>query len=375
MSRDCLNARFKIGFSYPCRAHKGLIVWKSAILDGKSQTQSGTVAHGGSGCASKRTVARFSSTSYACSELSMRLGIAGRISGDKQTGNRMRATRHCGRIGWCGFTLIELLVVIAIIAILAGMLLPALSKAKSKGQGIMCMNNTRQLALGFIIYADDHNETLLACLDGLPGRVNWIQGDLQTWDANAADPRYLTNSPLFSYVGRSQSVFQCPADKSVVKVSNRIVRRIRSNSMSQVFAWGDWLDGSSSGRNQTKWRTYAKLSDIVIPTKTFVFVDEHPNSINDAAFATQCTGADSPSTARIIDIPANYHNGACGFSFADGHSEIKRWQSKSSGHDTGRGLFNMPVYFTGARNLTLNFPAREAWVDAKWMADNTTVPR
>ena len=270
-----------------------------------------------------------------------------------------------------GFTLIELLVVIAIIAILAGMLLPALAKAKAKGQGISCMNNTKQLALGFIMYADDHNDVLLACLDGLPGRVNWIQGDLSGWDANAADPRYLTNSPLYRYVGGSQDVFRCPADKATVRSGTRVVPRIRSNSMSQVFAWGDWLNGTD--RNQTKWRIYGKAGHIVSPTKTFVFVDEHPNSINDAAFATQCTGADARSTARIIDLPANYHNGACGFSFADGHAEIKRWISDRSGHDTGRGLRNMPVFFTGARNLSLNFAAQDAWVDAKWMADNSTV--
>jgi len=269
--------------------------------------------------------------------------------------------------------LIELLVVIAIIAILAGMLLPALSKAKAKGQGISCMNNTRQLSLGFLLYADDFNETLLACLDGLPGRVNWIQGGLSGWDAEAANMRYITNSPLFKYVGQSAAIFLCPADKSVVRVGGNTVPRIRSNSMSQVFAWGDWLDGSGTGRNQTRWRTYGKASHIVQPTKTFVFVDEHPNSINDAAFATQCTGADAFNTARIIDLPANYHNGACGFSFADGHSEIKRWLSIKSGHSTGRGLLNMPVYFTGAQNLSLNFAAREAWLDSKWMADNSTV--
>lgn len=145
--------------------------------------------------------------------------------------------------------------------------------------------------------------------------------------------------------------------------------------MSQVFAYGDWLDGSGTGRNQKKWQTYGKSSHITTPTKTFVFVDEHPNSINDAAFATQCTGAEARNTARIIDIPANYHNGACGFSFADGHSEIKRWVGKTSGHTTGRGLFNMPVSFTGAINLALNFAALDSWMDSKWMADNTTAPQ
>src|SRR2546421_5567076 len=76
------------------------------------------------------------------------------------------------------FTLIELLVVIAIIAILAALLLPALAKTKTKTQGISCMNNLRQLMLAWRLYAEDNNDTLLACLNGLPGRTNWCDGSL-----------------------------------------------------------------------------------------------------------------------------------------------------------------------------------------------------
>lgn len=271
--------------------------------------------------------------------------------------------RHMG-----GFTLIELLVVIAIIAILASMLLPALAKAKQKAQGIKCMNNLKQLALGWTLWSGDNEEYLLACQDGLdPKRPNWIQGNLD-FSAAAADIRVITNSPIFDQVGRALEVFKCPADMARVNSTVNGVRgrhpRVRSNSMSQVFGYGEWLD-KVNNRAQTRWLTYSRQGGIVSPARTWVFIDEHPDSINDAAFANACTGADAPNTAQIIDMPANYHNGACGFSFADGHSEIKSWK--------GGVIRAAPIRYNGA--IPLNVPARDSWIDVRWMKDNTTEQR
>jgi prepilin-type N-terminal cleavage/methylation domain-containing protein/prepilin-type processing-associated H-X9-DG protein len=259
-----------------------------------------------------------------------------------------------------GFTLIELLVVIAIIAILAAMLLPTLAKTKTKAQGIMCMNNTKQLTFAWRLYTDDSSDKLLGCQDNMPnGRPNWISGGLDftakadNWDIN----HDITKSPIWPYTGKSQALFKCPADLAMVQVGTKKLPRVRSNSMSQVFGNGSWLAANN-------WRTYDKASLIVLPVKTFLLVDEHPDSINDAAFATQSDGAGKPSSAAIIDFPASYHNGACGFSFCDGHSEIHKWKGSK---------IKAPVHYND--NLPLNVPAGDSWVDVAWMADNATVHR
>lgn len=219
-----------------------------------------------------------------------------------------------------GFTLIELLVVIAIIAILAGILLPALAKAKSKGQGIVCLNNARQMALCWTLYHGDNEDHLVPNHLGSPNA--WIDGRYSISSAPGWTNTFIiTNGVLFKY-NTSLDIYKCPADELWPPTAAKKVRRVRSYSMSgQMNGNADWVLGGGVTANK-------KYEDIKKPppAQAMVFIDENPYTIDDGYFAVPVLR----DPTLFQNAPAARHNKAGTLAFADGHSEIWKWYENTT---------------------------------------------
>ena len=228
------------------------------------------------------------------------------------------------------FTLIELLVVIAIIAILAALLLPALSKAKAKGQAVVCTGNLKQLQICWQLYTEDN-------ADNLPGNTALNPGDIgnrEAWTADSVSwlqgnawtdttPNNLQRGVLYRY-NQSLGIYRCPGDRSTVR-DQGIISRNRSVSMSMYM---NFRPERNNPGYELCWHRLGQIQRPG-PSGAAVFIEENEKSIQQSAF-----GINAPDSLTLfnsslwtwVSFPATRHNNAGALTFADGHVETWRWR-------------------------------------------------
>lgn len=260
-----------------------------------------------------------------------------------------------------GFTLIELLVVIAIIAILASLLLPVLTHAKSRAQGVVCRNNARQLTFAWTLYYGDYNDRLVYNLGGSlvssrgatapTGLPNWVDNTMDwTLSPDNTNTTFSSHSLLGPYDGFSVPLYRCPADHvlSDTQKQEGWSGRVRSISMNAMVGDPGDLLNNGANINNPGYRQFLRQTEIPSPAGIFVFLDEHPDSINDGYFIdrpgySQTDDYGTTSTQyEWTDLPGSYHDGAGSFTFADGHSEIHKWRNASTLRPNVPGGANLP---------------------------------
>jgi prepilin-type processing-associated H-X9-DG protein len=228
-----------------------------------------------------------------------------------------------------------LLVVIAIVAILASLLLPAMARARSKGQQIQCLGNARQLNIGLFLYAQDHEDLLPYNLGSEEIKLIVTKGQKHNWansvlswelDPDNTNTLLNTEAALGSYVGRSARVFRCPADDAVSAIQRAAgwSERSRTHSMNAMVGDAGMFLSDRGNTNNPSYHQFRKLAEFTSASEIFVFIEEHPDSINDGYFLNRA------GSYEWNDLPASFHNGAANLSYGDGHAEAHRWRDTST---------------------------------------------
>lgn len=230
-----------------------------------------------------------------------------------------------------GFTLVELLVVLAIITILAALLLPALAGARARAKAITCLNNIRQLGLASQVYTDEFNDRLPYNLGEAEIRQALLQNQFLNWNSSVMDWEVLnsdntnvllvTKGGIGPFTGNNAKIYKCPNDNYVsdLQAAAGWTARVRSVSMNAMIGDAGQFSKSGANVNNPNYSQFFKSTQVVKPGTIFVFIEEHPNSIDDGYFIN------NPWHLTWTNLPAAHHNGGVNLSFVDGHAEMHKW--------------------------------------------------
>lgn len=266
-----------------------------------------------------------------------------------------------------GFTLVELLVVLAIIAILAALLLPALAGAQAKARGITCLNNVRQIGLASQLYTDEFNDRLPYNLGEAEIRRAVLQNQFINWNSSVMDWEVLnpdntnvllvTKGGIGPYTGHNARIYKCPSDNYVsdLQAAAGWTARVRSFSMNAMIGDAGQFSKTGANVNNPDYSQFFKSTQVIKPGLIFVFIEEHPNSIDDGYFIN------NPQHLTWTNLPAAHHKGAVNLSFVDGHAEMHKWVENRTLLPIRPGVAYLP--------LTVSRYARR---DFDWLMERTS---